>query len=342
MKTTHLKTTIISGMFEQLKRSFGGELKVSSQEHVLEIDNGVGTGRIRGISFKGGISYLEFDMTFSENLVLSINNADRNPIFFAYCSRGRMGHSFGMDGEKRTLESFQTGILTGTPGQENVLHFEKDERLKTTLITVQTSVGSNISGKKGLKHKLRRTFAKNGSFENFVYIGSHNLKIAEKVQELKAIKQEGIVRTLLIEGLVHMILALEIQQHSDDKERSNNYTGTLTVKEMDSVKEVSEFIKNYPETQLCLKQLSRKSGLSPSKLQEGFKLMHGTTVTDHIRDVRVRKSEDLIKNTDLNISEVVYSVGFTSRSYFSKIFKKKYNCSPKQYKNQQNKARATA
>ncbi|MDX1318460.1 MAG: AraC family transcriptional regulator, partial [Xanthomarina gelatinilytica] len=40
----------------------------------------------------------------------------------------------------------------------------------------------------------------------------------------------------------------------------------------------------------------------------------------------------LIKNTDMNISEVVYTIGLTSRSYFSKIFKEKYNCSPKDYK----------
>ena len=95
------------------------------------------------------------------------------------------------------------------------------------------------------------------------------------------------------------------------------------------------FIENYPDRQFSIAELRRKSGLSPSKLQEGFKLMHGTTVTDYIREVRVIKAEELIKNTDLNISEVVYSIGFTSRSYFSKIFRKKFNCSPKQYKDKQ-------
>jgi AraC-like DNA-binding protein len=60
--------------------------------------------------------------------------------------------------------------------------------------------------------------------------------------------------------------------------------------------------------------------------------MHGRTVSDFVRNVRLEKAEDLIKNTDLNISEVVYSIGLTSRSYFCKIFKKKYDCSPKEYK----------
>ena len=75
------------------------------------------------------------------------------------------------------------------------------------------------------------------------------------------------------------------------------------------------------------------SGLSPFKLQEGFKTTHGRTVADFIRNVRLEKAEELIKTTDLNISEIVYTIGLSSSSYFSKIFKLKYNCSPKDYAN---------
>jgi AraC-like DNA-binding protein len=40
----------------------------------------------------------------------------------------------------------------------------------------------------------------------------------------------------------------------------------------------------------------------------------------------------MLKNTDLNISQIVYSIGFSSRSYFSKIFKEKYDISPNKLK----------
>ena len=39
-----------------------------------------------------------------------------------------------------------------------------------------------------------------------------------------------------------------------------------------------------------------------------------------------------MNDSDLNISEIVYTIGFSSRSYFSKIFKEKYNISPNEYK----------
>ena len=76
-------------------------------------------------------------------------------------------------------------------------------------------------------------------------------------------------------------------------------------------------------------------------MQEGFKAMHGKTINEYVRYVRLTKSEELLKTTDLNISEIVYTLGLTSRSYFSHIFKDMYNCSPSEYK-KKNRLAATA
>ena len=43
-----------------------------------------------------------------------------------------------------------------------------------------------------------------------------------KIEELKAIKQKGIVRSLMIEGIVNLILAMEIQQRADDLKNPAN------------------------------------------------------------------------------------------------------------------------
>ncbi|APQ18161.1 helix-turn-helix domain-containing protein [Maribacter hydrothermalis] len=333
MKTIALKSAKIKNIFQQLEGNFGGEIQKDAKEYILEIDNQMGQGLIKGMTFNSGISYLEFDMTFSEDFQLVTETTEETPICFAYCAKGKVAHSFGLDKKKRVLENFQTGILTSKSLQDNVIYFEKNVDIKITLIVVNPI--KSETDVKTLNYKLQNLFYKENISENYIYIGSYNLKIAEKIQQLAAVSQKGIVRSLMIESLVQMILALEIEQHSEDMKSANQKTGTLSAWELTSVKELSQFINNYPERNLTVTDLCRKGGLSPSKLQEGFKLMHGRTVIDYIREVRVRKAENLIKNTDLNISEVVYSIGFTSRSYFSKIFKSKYNCSPKQYKAKQ-------
>src|SRR5690554_189291 len=336
MKITHLNSSTIKAMLEQLKANFGGKILKDLDEYSLEIDNRIGKGKIKGMTLKGGISYLEFDMLFYHNLKLAINIQDKSPIYFTYCSKGSISHSFGLNKEKHNLESYQTGILTCKKNKQHILYFTKDEQLQTTLITVQTSDRVGVSRNHDLIGKLGETFFTQNNSENYVYIGSNNLQIAEKIEQLNAITQKGIVRSLLIQGLVHVILALEIQQHADDLKNPQQESGSLNKREIETIQEVSRYINTDYENQITINQLYDQFGLSPSKLQEGFRLMYGHTVTEYVREVRIKKAEELIKNTDMNISEVVYSIGLTSRSYFSKIFKEKYNCSPKDYKFAQN------
>lgn len=341
MKTTYIKTSKLEKIFNQLHENFGGSLKTRLNEYQLDLNDPFGSGNIKGISLKNGVSYLEFDVNLNDEVVLRINATENLPIYFAYCAQGVLGHSFGESGKQRLLQKYQTGILTCKRAEENNLTFKKGIRTKISLIVVNNTL-SETTEDVSLNKKLRDTFFKDNKVDSSVYISSFNLKIGNKIEELKAIKQTGIVKNLMTEGIVQLILAMEIEQRVDDLKNVANATGCLTKKEMENIKELSEFIIKCPENDYTLKLFSRKSGLSASKLQEGFKILHNRTVRDFIINERMKKSEQLIRTTDLNISEVVYSIGFTSRSYFSKIFKQKYNCSPKYYKENQNPRAATA
>ncbi|MHA7941797.1 helix-turn-helix domain-containing protein [Formosa sp. 3Alg 14/1] len=340
MKTLYIKSTSASKMINDLQAKIGGTISSLNHENVLTVDNDLAQGTISAISVKKSITYIAFDIEFKRDIKLVNTILKSSPVYFTYCSEGHVEHSFSVEGETNTLDAFQTAILRSAESVNNVYHFKKDMTYKFSTIVVSTDEVSVKNNE--LNSKLDEIFKPEGDNTNFTYFGSYNLKISEKIEQLEAINQEGVVRRLLIESTVQTILALEIQQHTDDLRHASNQFGSLNKEEMEIIKDLSVFIKNYPEKQYTLKYLSSKSGLTPSKLQEGFKLLHDRTVTDFIRNVRVETAEDLIKTSDLNISEIVYTVGLTSRSYFSKIFKEKYNCSPKQYQDNQNSLAATA
>lgn len=330
MKIVTIHTEQIQNIFDELNTNFGGKTSFDSDEYKLEVHNNFVKGSIIGASFNDNISYVQFDMTFSDSVRMDFLNVNASPVYFAYSSQGNLIHSFGTEGEKRKLKTFQTAIVTSRKNQDNILLFEKEERTKFTLIIVGTETQGNQLH--SLNQQVKETFFENKAVQDFFYIGSYNMKIADKIEQLNAISQTGVVRNLLKEGILRIILAMEIQQHSDDQVSFAKETNCLTLKEMEEIKELSEFIKNNPEEPFTIKSLSKKSGLSPNKLQEGFKMVHDRTVNDYITHMRVLKAEVLIRTSDLNISEIVYCIGFTSRSYFSKIFKQKFNCSPKEYK----------
>ncbi|QLG44985.1 helix-turn-helix domain-containing protein [Costertonia aggregata] len=343
MKTIELKTNNLEQAFNHLKNDFGGTLEEMPKEYSLEMNNDLVKGEITGVSITKNISFIEYDVTFNEDTLIIRNTPVTNPIYFLYCAEGQMSHSFGINGKQRSLNQFQTGIFASDPSRDTCLFFRKDQAVKLSSITVNTHAShTDDENLNLLQEQLLKTFMPKEDKEIFAYTGSYNLKIAEKMQQLETIKQGGIVRRLLIKGIVHMMLALEIEQHNMDMKNSEKNFGSLTRSEMDTVHELSNFIQNYPEVKYTLAYLSKKAGMSPAKLQEGFKLLHNRTVSDYIRNVRVETAENLIKTTDLNISEIVYTVGLTSRSYFSKIFKQKYNCSPKYYQDHQNSIAVTA
>lgn len=330
MKIVTIQSEKIQNIFNELNTNFGGKVAFDVDEYSIDVNNSLAKGSIIGASFNDNISYVQFDMTFSVDLRLDVTNSSSSPIYFAYCSKGNLTHSFGVNGEARKLKTFQTAILTSKKNQDNVLFFEKDKKTKFTLIIVGNQQETNQMN--SLNNMVRETFFKEYANEEFFYAGSYNLKIGEKIEQLNAINQTGIVRNLLKEGILRIILAMEIQQHSDDLNCFSKEPNCLTLREMEEIKELSEAIKANPEEAFTIKSLSKKSGLSPNKLQEGFKMVHNRTVNDYITHMRVLKAEILIRTSDLNISEIVYCIGFTSRSYFSKIFKQKFNCSPKEYK----------
>ncbi|WGH75371.1 helix-turn-helix transcriptional regulator [Tenacibaculum tangerinum] len=329
MKTITINTESIGKTFSQLHKQLSASYEKCFKEHCLTFNNTLGRGEVRGILLQNNISYLEFNVQFEEDVALIVNGIVSKTVNIAYCSGGSVSHQFSSTSKEVTLEPFKTAIVSNVNSQSNTIYFKKDTPTTITLISAyKLDEGyANTTVQK----QLFNTFINNKK-ENTVFLTSNNLEVAEKIAQLSSYNEKGIVRSLLVEGMVHIILALQIQHYRRDVMNLNTNKGSLTSSEMEEIKELSMFIKNYPEEANTIEDLCRKTGLTASKLQEGFKLMHNTTVNDFIRDERIRKSEKLIKNSDLNISQIVYSIGFSSRSYFCKIFKQKYNCTPTQYK----------
>ncbi|NLP58659.1 AraC family transcriptional regulator [Lutibacter sp. B1] len=333
MKIIQMQTSNIQTMLEQFNNLLGGDLTVNTIEHFLELNNKLAKGCIKGYSFKGGVSALQYNLKFREDYKIKLDNSENNPIYFIYCSKGSIEHAWNNGDKRRKIERFQTSILSAANfGNGSEFYFKKDEYCKVLIIRIERkSDFINFYKDQHLDNNQFSELFSEIANKRYEYIGSYNLKIADQINQLSSVKEEGIIKSLLIEGRVHLILAMEIEQRVNELNNNKQNRGSLTNREMSLLREVSEQIQKEPDYTYTIKYLCKKTGLSASKLQEGFKLMHNKTVTEFIRNVRIETAEKLMKTTDMNISQIVYSIGFSSRSYFSKIFKEKYNCSPSFY-----------
>ena len=69
------------------------------------------------------------------------------------------------------------------------------------------------------------------------------------------------------------------------------------------------------------------------KCYRAFKEVLTQSPSDVIINLRMQKAEYLLKDKSLNISEISYACGFNDPKYFSRLFRKSFDCSPKEYRN---------
>ena len=71
--------------------------------------------------------------------------------------------------------------------------------------------------------------------------------------------------------------------------------------------------------------------MSQTKLYRKVKALTDMTITDFIRGLRLRKASGLMIETDKNVSEIAYEVGFNDPNYFGKCFKAQFGQSPSEF-----------
>jgi len=91
-------------------------------------------------------------------------------------------------------------------------------------------------------------------------------------------------------------------------------------------------LDNIEETGLQITDLTSQMYVTHVQLYRKIKALTGLTPTQFIRQVRLNKAIDLLKNTNLIISEVAYKTGFSDPNYFSRLFKKEFNQSPGEFR----------
>ena len=91
------------------------------------------------------------------------------------------------------------------------------------------------------------------------------------------------------------------------------------------------YIKSNLTEDLSLEAISEYISISPIYLHKLFKEATGMTIREYVEAERLKKAVFLLTTTELNLTEIAFECGFSSQSYFSSVFKRKMDTSPRQY-----------
>lgn len=90
--------------------------------------------------------------------------------------------------------------------------------------------------------------------------------------------------------------------------------------------------KTYMSDEVSLNTIAAEVGMSPSYFSSIFSKEMGKTFVEYLTEIRMDRAKELLMCSSMKTSEIGYEVGYKDPHYFSYIFKKTQNCTPKEFR----------
>lgn len=138
-------------------------------------------------------------------------------------------------------------------------------------------------------------------------------------------KQKGyldIIRAYLIE------LIIKIFRYKDREDTKNH-----SIKNKQLVDSAIKYLKENYNSDIKLEDMAMRSFVSKNYFSKLFKETTGINFSDFVQKLRIDGACNLLKTTDMNVTDIAYEVGFNDIKFFYEVFKKITSKTPGQYRN---------
>ncbi len=96
--------------------------------------------------------------------------------------------------------------------------------------------------------------------------------------------------------------------------------------------QVTKYVSKHLSEPIRLPDVAAHVGLSPNYFSSLFKKEMKISFADYVNKVRIKESQHLLKTSDFSILDIAIAVGYSNQNYFTTMFKRFTNNTPKQYR----------
>ena len=99
------------------------------------------------------------------------------------------------------------------------------------------------------------------------------------------------------------------------------------------VEQIHRYIEQSYHENITLTALAEQYHMDASYLSRIFSQKYGETIIAFLTRIRMEKAAELMKDQDKKLETISFLVGYDDYNYFSRVFRKKMGCSPREYRN---------
>lgn len=250
--------------------------------------------------------------------------------FFFYLSgKTNVKHGAGNENYGHELGMLQHNYLD-EQGGGGVIHIPDGDEVHYIVVKMSKSFYQSFLGKED--------WMRDDSFHQYVLSGPPGNRpnetffmTADILEILNAILQSEplgryafpFVKIKLRELFFRIFLLRNVQT---EKQRVDQ----ATIKTLEKIRAYLTLNFDNPPT---IPNLSRLFGINEKKLKQDFKRLYNQTIYAFVIECRMKKAVELLKK-DYNVNELAVLLGYQSVSHFIKVFKRHFQCTPKEYSQQ--------
>ena len=98
------------------------------------------------------------------------------------------------------------------------------------------------------------------------------------------------------------------------------------------LRQVCIYIQSHYHLPLSITELSKRADMHINTFERAFKELLHVSPRGYIEHLRMKKAASLLSQTSLSIKEISFSTGYRGANYFTAVFRKRYRCSPREYR----------
>lgn len=322
----------IHQVIQDIASGFGVDFQEKYNFYRVELPKDIGHGHISGIDFGGGFGLLNYNCTFKNRISIQFTLKEIHPMKFIHCKEGKFTHTFEWDNDEREINTYENIIVASSQKNGHLLTFEKGHKIEICSIEIDRNLflpnieKLNIHGGDILSNVILDIHGNN----KFFHRGHYSLVIHNIITSLLEGKETEIGDIFFKKGKSYEMLALQWDQFYKDKSKLS-LNRKVKLGDFTLLQGITDYVaKNLSET-ITLKSIENKFNTNEKRIQLIFKSGFNTTFNSYLQNIRLEEAIKLLKDSNNNITDVVYAVGLTNKSYFSKIFKEKFGVTPSQF-----------
>jgi len=143
---------------------------------------------------------------------------------------------------------------------------------------------------------------------------------------------KGVFLDLFLEGKARELVAALLHAAQDSSDAVASGRVVLSKRDFERLHEAHGFILEHYTSPPSLAKLGKIFGLNRNKLSTAFREYYGAPVFEYCRELKLQKSMQLLCNSDISITEIAMQMGYEHPPAFSAAFKKRFGCSPAQFR----------